>query len=81
MVRSTVVHMKKRIKVKDIADYCMVSSITVRRWIKRGELTAIRLPSGHYRVNIVDFRKFVEKWNEPVNEDIFKSKSKKKGGQ
>ena len=81
MARSTGWHMKKRIKVKDIADYCMVSNITVRRWIKHGELTAIRLPSGHYRVNIVDFRKFLEKWNTPVNEDIFKSKSKKKGGQ
>ena len=75
VARSAVWHMKKRIKVKDIADYCMVSKITVRRWIRSGRLSAIRLPSGHYRVNIVDFREFLEKWNAPVNEDIFKSES------
>ena len=67
--------MKKRIKVKDIANYCMVDSITVRRWIKDGKLDAIRLPSGHYRVNVADFREFLEKWNAPVDEDIFKSES------
>ena len=61
VARSTVWHMKKRIKVKDIVNYCMVDSVTVRRWIKDGKLDAMRLPSGHYRVNVVDFREFLKK--------------------
>jgi len=73
--------MKKRVKVKDIADYCMVSKITVRRWIRNGKLSAIRLPSGHYRVNVADFREFLERWNIPVNGTLLESKSKKKGEQ
>ena len=81
MARSTVWHMKKRIKVKDVADYCMVNKITVRRWIKDGKLNAIRLPSGHYRISSVDFREFLDKWNIPVKGALLESKSKKKGGQ
>ena len=73
--------MNKRIKVKDIADYCMVSKITVRRWIRSGRLSAIRLPGGHYRINVADFREFLERWNIPANGTLLESKSKKKGGQ
>jgi len=53
----------------------------VRRWIKDGKLRAIRLPGGHYRINVADFREFLEKWNIPVNGAPFKSESEKKGGQ
>ena len=81
MARSTVWHMKKRIKVRDVAVYCMVNKITVRRWIKDGKLNAIRLPSGHYRISSAGFREFLERWDMPVNETLLESKSKKKGGQ
>ena len=81
MARSTVWHMKKRIKVKDVADYCMVNKITVRRWIKDGKLNAIKLPSGHYRISSAGFREFLERWDMPVNETLLESKSEKKGGQ
>ena len=50
-VRSFNKAMQKRIKIKDVASYCMVSKTTVRRWIESGKLRAIRLPSGHYRIN------------------------------
>ena len=72
--------MKKRIKVKDIAGQCMVSKTTVRRWIKEGKLPAIRLPSGHYRINIADFRNFLKSYDILLREAAFKSKSEKKGG-
>jgi excisionase family DNA binding protein len=68
--------MKKRVKVKDIADQCMVSKTTVRRWIKGGKLPAIRLPSGHYRISTADFRDFLERWHIPIEEWLFESESK-----
>ncbi len=61
-------HSEKWLTSKGIADYCMVSRVTVRRWIKCGKLTAIKLPSGHFRVKLVDFRAFLERWNIPVED-------------
>jgi len=61
-------HSEKWLTSKGIADYCMVSRVTVRRWIKGGKLTAIKLPSGHFRVTLVDFRAFLERWNIPVED-------------
>jgi excisionase family DNA binding protein len=60
--------MKKRVKVKDIAEECMVSKTTVRRWIKKGKLPAIRLPSGHYRISLRDFKRFLEQHDIPIKE-------------
>ena len=64
---------KKRLAIRDIASNCMVSTITVRRWIKRGELMAFKLPSGHYRVSAADFRDFLKRYNMPTREDLFES--------
>jgi excisionase family DNA binding protein len=72
--------MQKRIKIKDVADYCMVSKTTVRRWIEGGKLRAIRLPSGHYRINRVDYRSFLESCDIPLGEGTFESKSKEERG-
>lgn len=33
-----------------VARWCGVSNTTVLRWIKRGQITAFRLPAGHYRI-------------------------------
>jgi excisionase family DNA binding protein len=60
--------MKERVKVKDVANQCMVSRTTVRRWIKGGKLPAIRLPSGHYRISLRDFRRFLEQHDIPIRE-------------
>jgi excisionase family DNA binding protein len=70
--------MHKRIKVKEIASYCMVSKTTVRRWIESGKLQAIRLPSGHYRISQVDYRHFLENCEIPLEEGAFASKSERK---
>jgi excisionase family DNA binding protein len=58
-----------------VGKYCFVTSATVRRWIKAGDLQAIRLPSGHYRVAIADFREFLTRHGMPVEGDLFESKS------
>jgi len=70
--------MQKRIKIKDVASECMVSRTTVRRWIESGKLRAIRLPSGHFRINRVDYRSFLETCEIPLKEATFESKSKRK---
>ncbi len=72
---------KRWLTTKGVADHCMVSKVTVRRWIKGGKLSAIKLPSGHYRVSIADFRDFLERNNMPIKEELLESKSKKKGGK
>jgi len=71
---------KIRLTVKGVADYCLVSRVTVRRWIKGGKLSAIRLPSGHYRISIADFRDFLRRNNIPIKGELFESESEKKGG-
>ncbi|MFC2071661.1 helix-turn-helix domain-containing protein [Chloroflexota bacterium] len=70
--------MKKRIKISEVADYCMVSRTTVRRWIENGKLRALTLPSGQYRIKTVDFRSFLKSCEPPLKEDTFESKSKRK---
>jgi excisionase family DNA binding protein len=70
--------MHKRIKIKDVAEYCMVSRTTVRRWIDGGKLQALRLPSGHYRIRQVDYRHFLENCGIPLKESAFASKSERK---
>ena len=57
---------KKRLTMKGIASHCMVSTVTVRRWIKNGKLPATRLPSGHYRISTADFRDFLERYGMPL---------------
>jgi len=56
-----------------VAEYCLVSRATVRRWIKTDKLKAIRLPSGHYRVNVVDLRAFLQQHDMPVGSDLIES--------
>jgi len=63
---------KNWLSVGKIGEYCLVSTATVRRWIKTGDMTAIRLPSGHYRVSIADFKDFLKRHNIPVREELYK---------
>ena len=71
---------KQWINMKDIAGYCMVSQVTVLRWIDDNKLSSMRLPSGHHRITIEDFRAFLKRNNMPVKGELLESKSKKKGG-
>jgi excisionase family DNA binding protein len=65
----------QRIKIKDIARKCMVSQTTVRRWIESGQLRAFKLPSGHYRINQVDYRRFLKEIGISDEKSAFESKS------
>jgi excisionase family DNA binding protein len=56
------------VTVKGIANYCLVSECTVRRWIKDGKMNALRLPSGQYRITAVDFRVFLTRFGMPIKE-------------
>jgi excisionase family DNA binding protein len=55
-----------RLTSGDIAAYCEVSKSTVLEWIKSERLKAFQLPSGHYRIDIKDFKNFLLKFNIPV---------------
>jgi excisionase family DNA binding protein len=59
------------IEVKDIAEYCLVSTSTVRRWLKEGQLKSFQLPSNQYRIRIEDFKDFLRRYKIPINEDFF----------
>jgi len=61
---------KNWLSVGKIGEYCLVSTATVRRWIKTGEMSAIRLPSGHYRVSIAAFKDFLKRHDIPVREEL-----------
>lgn len=50
-----------------VAGYCGVNKVTVLRWIKRGHLTAFRLPEAHYRIHRDDFYRFLAKHNIPIH--------------
>lgn len=54
------------ISVGFIARCCGVSNTTVLRWITTGQLSAFRLPGGHYRVVKEDFSEFLTKYNMPA---------------
>lgn len=65
----------QKLTVSDIGDYCLVSKMTVRRWIRDGRLSATKLPGGHYRINSADFRDFLERYGMPIRDDLLESKS------
>jgi excisionase family DNA binding protein len=56
------------VTVKGIANYCLVSESTVRRWIKDEKISALRLPSGQYRITASDFMVFLNKYGMPTKE-------------
>jgi excisionase family DNA binding protein len=62
----------RNIEVKDIADYCMVSTSTVRRWLSSGKLKSIKLPSNQFRISTNDFKEFLEHYNIPIEEEYFR---------
>jgi excisionase family DNA binding protein len=59
------------VEVKDVANYCMVSTTTVRRWLKNGDLHAIKLPSNQYRISVGDFKDFLRRYKIPIKEEFF----------
>jgi excisionase family DNA binding protein len=70
-----------RLTSQDIATYCQVSKSTVLEWIKSGQLKAFSLPSGHYRIDKKDFKKFLEKWDMPIKGWLFGNENEKEGNK
>ena len=66
---------EKWLSAGKVGEYCQVSTATVRRWIRNRDLPAFRLPHGHFRVDIADFRGFLERHNLPVRDEFFKSET------
>jgi excisionase family DNA binding protein len=58
---------------KVVAQYCQVSKGTVLGWIRTGKLEAFRLPSGHYRIEKKDFQDFLDRYDMPIKEPLFKT--------
>ena len=56
------------VTVKGIANYCLVSESTVRRWIQDGRIPAFRLPSGQYRITATGFKEFLTQY-DMLNKD------------
>jgi len=56
--------------ISSVADYCMVSRATVRRWVLEGKLSATKLPSGHFRINLSDFKDFLKQYDMPMPESL-----------
>jgi excisionase family DNA binding protein len=56
------------VTIKGIANYCLVSESTVRRWIKDGKISTIRLPSGQYRITVAGFRDFLTRYGMSTKE-------------
>ena len=52
--------MTEHVTVGYVARCCGVSNTTVLRWIEKGLLQAIRLPSGHYRIGEKDLTGFLK---------------------
>ena len=55
-----------------VARQCGVSKVTVLRWIKKGVLTAFRLPGGQNRINRDDFYDFAAKYSIPIGNTLLK---------
>jgi predicted site-specific integrase-resolvase len=63
-------HGETYVTISGIAEYCMVSTTTVHRWVTQGILVAMALPSGHLRVSVPDFREFLKRNNMAVREEL-----------
>ncbi len=54
----------------EVARHCGVNKVTVLRWIRKRQLTAFRLPGGHYRISSRSFGEFLEKYEIPVRRSM-----------
>lgn len=55
------------LSVKDVSEILKVHEVSVRRWIKSGELKAIHFHG--YRINPIDFMAFIRNRMNEVNQE------------
>ncbi len=53
--------MKRTVNISEMARICNVSSETIRRWVDRGAIPAIKTRGGHRRIDYKDFLDFLER--------------------
>jgi len=56
--------------VSSVAAHCMVSRATVRRWVLEGKLSATKLPSGHFRISLLDFKDFLTQYDMRLPKEL-----------
>jgi excisionase family DNA binding protein len=61
------------VRIKNISEFCMVSTCTVRRWIKDNDLHALKLPGGHFRVTVKDLTAFLKKHKIPFDNSLIQA--------
>lgn len=58
---------------KEVADLCNVHYVTVRRWVAKGEIQTLDLPSGTIRIPATEVRRLVGQPHTNGNADRFAS--------
>ncbi len=48
------------------ARHCQVSIPAFKRWVREGRLVAFRTPGGHYRIELSEFRRFLQQHSMPA---------------
>ena len=64
--------MNDTFSTSEVAALCHVSRITVWKWIKRGELSAVRNSRGHYAIPRDTLHQFLLRKGYPVDPALFK---------
>lgn len=59
----------RHLTTNEVGRRCGVSAVTVKKWIRQGELRAYRTPGGHYRIVEADFQAFARRWGIPLGHD------------
>ena len=58
--------MEKPMTVREVAEQCHASRVSVLRWIRQGELRSHTTPGGHHRIRREDFEAFARRYGMPV---------------
>ena len=66
---------EKPMTVREVAEQCHVSKVSVLRWIRQGELVSHTTPGGHHRIRREDFEAFARRYRMPVDERALADRS------
>ena len=66
--------MKRVISISEMAEYCQVTTETIRRWIDSGAIPSSRTLGGHRRIEFRDFVKFLEDNKLPLHDSLIGKK-------
>lgn len=57
--------LNRQITTRQAASHCQVAISTLKRWIEKGTLAAVRTPGGHHRIEIEEFQRFLREQGMP----------------